>query len=641
MALITTLLMVAVLMTIMGAAMRVAPGALTATAATGDVLYAKLAAEAGVNYARARLAQDLNWRGGADSGPITVVRSPEQMTVVEDRGNVVGLMRFGPGQYGRFRIRFNYQDGSPGLDLLDDPSAEYSLPLPLLSHNNLLLGIPLALKEDNAGLIDRSEQVGPFQLYLAVEGCAGPALREVQMSRPNAPLPSGRRLTTRLVEARLQGRYSQSLDAAAQAAGDLRVSLTESDPDPDERENPKPHQLIVTAGWGKDDLPPRVRAKGQIGVTSPHEGLNFYSPDGHANSGDGTLGPDTVKNSTLTVAPEAPGADFYQLGWDEVDQADADPNSDEAINLDAGTYVVWDDLSLHYYDMSYDKYASNIAANVPMVDKVLSPNLKEARNNLAQFNGNEIELHHTTNPDSSLEVQLLIKRDVRVAPTDETSDFTFITRRGPISGPPDASGVSPGLVDPAARLPGQKIQFQFISSPNQKRTMSVDGEVKLGSRIWGDGGSITATGDIELIGSGSLKSTEVSDGSDGLSLYSQGDIVLNSYKSQWDNLSADYDDLSFNGVIYAWGDIHVQAGPPEGDLTPSSFYGHYGYFRNWGAMVAYGGDPADPVNPGSGKGNIDIRASFARVAYDPNYLPGLDATALPSGFDVVSWLVRD
>lgn len=643
MALITTLLMVVVLVMVIASAMKLTPGALSSSVATVDVLHANLAAEAGVNYARARLGEDMTWRGGADNGPTTVVRAVDgSMVVVEDRGNVVGLLKFGPSQFGQFRIRFNHQDGPLGGDTLPDPTSTYVLDLPLISQNNLLGGTATTLKEDHNGTVQDSQgQVAAFQAYLAVEGRAGPGLRDASLNSPNQA-PSSLRLVRRVVETRLQGAFSDSLDAAAMAAGDFQVDITPHDPEPRDPQFQRARRVAVTGEWRKDSVPPRVRSKGSMGVTRPESGLNFYSPDGYVDSGNGTLAPGTVPNSTVTVGQEDAAASFYQMTWDDIDHADPDPHSQVAVNLDAGTYVVWDDLTVHYYDLGFDDYQAHMQANPTDAGLVLSANLKETRNNFAEVGGDALKLRHTTSVTTNLELQLLVDRDVHVAPTASTSDFAFVTKRGPITGPPDSLGVSPGLVDPASRMNSSRIQFQFTDNPGAQRTLSAQGDVVLGSKIWGNGGAITAAGDISISGSGSLAGGSVSEGADGLSLYSKGDITLNSYRPGWDNLSGRYGDLSLHGVLYAWGDIDVKLGPGPTDPTPPSFYkGSFGYFRNRGAIVAYGGDPTHSVDPTSGKGNIGIQAAHVKLAYDPKFLGALESSAAPGGMDIVSWVVRD
>ncbi len=91
-----------------------------------------------------------------------------------------------------------------------------------------------------------------------------------------------------------------------------------------------------------------------------------------------TFEPGTSFDSTqVALVEEQPADPFVRLGWDEVRKADA------THSLAGGTYVWWDDGTLHYYDMSFDDYATymqdpanvndvglplNLPATVQMVD---------------------------------------------------------------------------------------------------------------------------------------------------------------------------------------------------------------------------------------------------------------------------------
>ena len=50
------------------------------------------------------------------------------------------------------------------------------------------------------------------------------------------------------------------------------------------------------------------------------------------------------------------GRDFFNLRWDEVSKADAAPDTERAVHIPAGTYVHWEDGSVHYYDMGLKEY---------------------------------------------------------------------------------------------------------------------------------------------------------------------------------------------------------------------------------------------------------------------------------------------
>ena len=71
-------------------------------------------------------------------------------------------------------------------------------------------------------------------------------------------------------------------------------------------------------------------------------------------SAPGFVGNLTGRGATFAQENVGDGSDFYNLEWGEVAQANPDPA--EAAHIPAGTYVIWDDSSLHYYDRSFDDY---------------------------------------------------------------------------------------------------------------------------------------------------------------------------------------------------------------------------------------------------------------------------------------------
>jgi len=157
--LITTILITLVVVMVVGAAIRLAPTALVSASHYSDTQQAMMALDIGLEYVRNRLKEDMSWSGSPNSGPTTVVQTPDDsLVVVEDHGNVVGLVRFDSGQYGQFRIRFNHQDGPDGADGMDYPSADYELDLGVVSLNNLITGSPRALYATQSGaLAQRNE----------------------------------------------------------------------------------------------------------------------------------------------------------------------------------------------------------------------------------------------------------------------------------------------------------------------------------------------------------------------------------------------------------------------------------------------------------------------------------------------------
>ena len=163
---------------------------------------ALMAAHSGLEYALTRLQEDLTWRGaprGADSAWKLILDGP-QVRVYEGNGNVVGFLGRGSDRPSFFRIKFNYEDGSGGLDYLEDSAQEQFISSPYVSVNNLYRSKVLAVYPANAeGVLEverykdrygterlrvsqaeASHFLPPFTCNLIVEGLAGTALRDCQ-----------------------------------------------------------------------------------------------------------------------------------------------------------------------------------------------------------------------------------------------------------------------------------------------------------------------------------------------------------------------------------------------------------------------------------------------------------------------------
>ena len=664
--LITTILITLVVVMVVGAAIRLAPTALVSASHYSDTQQAMMALDIGLEYVRNRLKEDMSWSGSPNSGPTTVVQTPDDsLVVVEDHGNVVGLVRFDSGQYGQFRIRFNHQDGPDGADGMDNPSADYELDLGVVSLNNLITGSPRALYATQSGaLAQRNEFVQPFQAYLAVEGRAGPAFRDSDPLAPNRA-PGKLRLTSRMAEVRMEATYSETLDAAAMAGGNIDAYLRRTLGAMDPTRPVEPIQLKIASAWSEGSKsPPRVRTKGALSVDSDSpeaSQVNLSTEEGFLNTSSGTVSGTTRVNSTTTITTEQPSAEFYNLEWNEVHQSSSDPLSTDTVNLKAGTYVVEEagngEPQIRYFDMGLDEYlvAAQDSANPPP-SVVLDEDLKQVRNNYSVTNSKAIQLHktdHALNPKApqALKAQLLIREDVYVQPTAQTSEFNFLPARGFVDGPPQsATEPHPGDISPFASYNTRSILFQFVPRDEGQAKFTCPGEVNINSQVYGFGGAIVSESDINMVGAGALSASEISDGGDGLSLYSKGDITINTYRPiGGQHTGGRYADMSLRGVVYAWGDVNFKLAPPPGDPVDPAFYNLNGYLRFRGSVVAYGGDPGDPVDnsPGSGtggiggnKGHIKISAHYAELRYDPKYLMSLDKLSTPGNFGFISYTLH-
>lgn len=160
---------------------------------------------------------------------------------------------------------------------------------------------------------------------------------------------------------------------------------------------------------------PRIRSKGELSITGGNAGDNLVAASGQLTSASGAV---TARFNTnqIGVAQEQPVDPFFQLAWNDVKRADA-----SGPKLAAGTYVLWQDGSLHYYDKPYSQYVIDIMADPddPGSPAVLPPSVK-----LVNGTKKVLEL------DSSVYVQ----------GTSNTDDFALITRTGAPEDPPSPNG---------------------------------------------------------------------------------------------------------------------------------------------------------------------------------------------------------
>lgn len=378
-------------------AISVVRGSLTASRHLGSGDSALKAAESGLRYAQSRLGANPQWRGDGNG---TIVNTPD-LVVSEQDGNVIGILRAPNGEWSQFRIRFNWQDDSSGdQDGLKNPPAAYRVDIPYVSINNAAGGSPADVpRADGPGSSVTTTSPRPYKVpngtaCLLVEGRAGRGLGDLSLANLNPPVSTGAMLSSRVVESYLRVKGQPGSDAAAMAAGDIVAKLSQGE------------KMTVASESG----PPRVRSKAQVRVEDGNDQENYLSDQGEVHSADSDLHAN-FDPSKVSRYQEAADTEFYKLEWNEVKKAQSSDNT-----IPAGTYVVWDDGSLHYYDMDYQAYAAHIQAN---------PN--DA--------GSPAVLGSSMSLDDKKMI-LEVKANTLVKATGSSSEFNFIPRGGAQEDPP-------------------------------------------------------------------------------------------------------------------------------------------------------------------------------------------------------------
>ncbi|MFN8606380.1 MAG: hypothetical protein U0931_02535 [Vulcanimicrobiota bacterium] len=617
-----SLLLVVIIGMIGRAVIMLGPGALAVSDSSITRSQAQRAAESGLEYASSKLRANPNWRGSDNR---VTVDAPG-LTVVEDHGNVIGLLSDSQGNVSQFRMRFNYQDGDPGADSLADPAQENEINMRYVSLNNLkgAKDIPIPLADEASFRVTKPDE-GPHSLpkgeaYLIVEGRAGRGLNHVQGGNPNAPVQGqvSRYVAEAYLEVTLNDPNGQ---ASMMGGGDIAFKVAK---------NGKV-DVEVRGAAGNSDVLPRLRSKGSV-IVDDHGtpgalhmvqgevGRDENKPPGFSAAAQGGL--------TLTQESVGDGKDFFNLKWDAVTKAGSDPARGTAAKIPGGTYVHWDDGSVHYYDMALKDYETYMASASNQADAgvVLSPDLKEVRDpaNLKATTGG-LNVKGVRDPyTGNFSTTWLITKDLQVESSSQGVDsIAVIPRSGAAYSPTDQS-------DSIALSQPDRYSTQSISFIMKQSIVSANGDMAFFAQINGQDSTLTSGSNLKIITTKAEMITKTKGGGGGgnhgkgdtyfsngldvaqqlqLNMYAKKDISLSSY------FQNDFKDLELEGLVYSWGNFTATLGDVAQDK--------WAPLELKGAVVAYGADPSSS-NPGSaGTGRIDVTAKSADITWDERKLASL------------------
>lgn len=412
--LVISIVLAVVMIMFVGAAIGLGPANFAAGQNQFHRGQAQRAAESGVQYALAQLHKDPAWRGNANQ--VTVNTS--DLYVVEDNGNVIGVLTAPDGSRSQFRLRFNYNDGVGGGDEL--PNSAQPVDIPYVSINNLTGGAECPVpRADGPGFSVTSDSEEPFSApiwsaSLAVEGRAGSNLGQLGPANPNPPNLGGTRV---VVEGIFQvpdlGPGMQESALMAAAGFNARLDVKDGNA----------VKLTSKSGSGV----PKLRSKGEVAVDGGDATQNFRGDkdrEVQVTSGDGTMR-GQYDSTRVHVGQEADRDPFYQLVWDDVKKPAA-----TAPKLKAGTYVWWDNGELHYYDMGYAEYLDHITANPQ--DPGLSPAPLPGNIRMSTDKKKQLILNSSLLVDSegarSNELNVLLREGAAETPPDSR-----IAQAGPVT----------------------------------------------------------------------------------------------------------------------------------------------------------------------------------------------------------------
>lgn len=417
-----------------GAALALAPSSFLRAQQSENLAAAERAAHCGLEYALARLQSDPAWKGQAAAD----IQPTNELTVHEENGNVVGLLRSASGVTSQFRLRFNLQNGQPSGDFdgLPDPSAAMKIDFPMVSFNNLMSSEDLTVPGQGSGGGSVSNPNGsngkatgpvvPGQtVYLAIEGRAGNGLASLTPADLNGALNGGfsRKVLQASYEATSLGQ--PVTDAVTMGANNITFRL------PGDTSTTNPSGTVQMDG----DSSPRLRSKKDLTITGG-DSPNFIGQivGEYRVPQTGTASVQTGSGSLLAPKEELPSDGFYKVEWGNV------PKANTNNKIDAGTYVVWDDGTIHYYDVAPKDYPAFIDAN---------PNNTGTTITLPATLANGA-VHANS---SSGKVKIDVDKDVHVvASASGVADFGILPRKGAPDSKESATGAGGGAAVPPTAL---------------------------------------------------------------------------------------------------------------------------------------------------------------------------------------------
>lgn len=617
-----TLFLVLVIGMVGRAIMLLGPGALALSQNSAAHLQAQRAAQSGLQYATAKLRDKPSWRGDDDGVTVDL----PGLFVVEQRGNVIGLVTERSGEVHQFRLRFNYQDGDPGADDFSNPDGSFLIDNQWVSVNNLEndLEVPVPRAQAGSWSVAQPDQ-GPYTLpsgtaCLIVEGRSGRGINQHSPANPNAPVKGP--VTVHVAEAYLQVSLNdQAGEASMMGGSDITFDLL-----------PGGRVAVKAEGQGRDATP-RLRSKGVVTIQSGGLPAPLEMENGEVSRDlifDALVHKGPVKEVQESVGD---GKDFFNLKWDEVKKAASDPNTSEAIQIPAGTYVNWDDGTIHYYDMDLAAYKAHAEANPADAGVVLSSDLREVRDagNLANnpeginAKGKFNSYTNRWRTDWEIEKDLYIK----ASPTG-AEEFSIIPRAG--------ASFAPGDDSETISLPQpDEYRVKDIKVNMKNSVISSVGNIKMYSEIKGENATLTSERNLKLITSETKLENKGGDKDDGkdegegegeagpdkglkdlqLNLYVKEDILISSYDG------SKYQNLRLEGLVYTWGDFVAKLADPSAN-------GGGGELKLKGALVAYGADPLSESPGSEGKGRIQVTAKRAEIMWNDKEMAGVMQLGTPT-----------
>ncbi len=385
--LITTLLTVVLVVMMITAVVHSGASSLSLTAGFHNRENALLAAESGVQYAATRLQDNMFWQGEGgftgSSGSSSYFEG-NGLKVVEDNGNVVGVITSKTGTVSAFRIKFNYEDGNqedrklPDKDGLHDPSNDFRINSKFVSVNNLTNPSSTLIYRANDNGKKALSQAETYYIpghtaCIIVEGLAGSSLREVtspnQIGEKSHP-EVYEKAVKRVVECYLSFDDNEKIDGAAYAGGNIYAELGNK-----HKKSQDGKGKFRVYNKNSDECP-FIRSLNNIVINPSEEAKNSVYQDNRTvsfhekdreNVTPGADGKFILNGEQKEVNNTCTQEDFHRIEWDDIKKASTtDPT------LAGGTYV-WIKTSDNRYDLMHSDRVYRIPPKSENADNPTNP----------------------------------------------------------------------------------------------------------------------------------------------------------------------------------------------------------------------------------------------------------------------------
>ena len=623
---VIALLTLLVITMMVGAVATAMPVQLFAAVHGGETLAAQQAAQSGLDYAFSRLQENRLWVGNGDGatpppGPHLIVNTP-QLQVVEDEGNVIGVLVNQDGTRSAFRLKFNYQNGgstSPDDGFPADPAANHRISNSYISYNNIPQSLNIQSYQANSstGVVINTPigTIPKFNADIQVEGLAGPGLATATINNVDT-LMSAPGTRSRIYAQRLEGRYNISgtsqIDSVVSAANTFAGAAT----------------AAVGAEFKVVEAPntsaPKLRSRATANLTS-----GMYNTTGEVRVDDDSA---SSLPGTSPIQEDAALQDSHFL---RIKSAQVQKATVSDTNFKAGTYV-WRQAGAGY---KLDYYAQNFNGTAPTGtpdDTMAGPG------DYSRFITNGSAMTFDFNQmGGSLTDKVFIK------PQGAVTDMAIV--------------IEPSL---QATL-GQRPTMTFVDAGNAS-ILSGGGNITVQGSLDGFGG-VTSDHSINFQGASAFET----DPENSICVYAGEDVNISAipdtvittltslvpigigmgmgkkvgYKGMGgmsmglatpvttSAFTPSAGDVSMSGIIYAQGDFNL-------NLSTSTLPINHGNFFMEGVLTAFGGNPDAGDLPGAnGKGHVNIRAANAELYFDPSFLEQLQGGGGVSGvlLQQVAW----